>query len=295
MKRNLNLIFTKFLFALLILVIFAPSCKKDTVRTNTNEVKLLQSGLLTKKYTEVCFLMTHNSMNTAEHNFYWPNQTLSTTHQLERGVRGFMYDTFDDTSGICKTYHISSFFGSRNLADELKEIKLFLDLYPNEIVSIIFQNEGGNTQLQAAIDSAGLTGMAFVYTGTWPTLQEMVASNKRMVMFVEKNKTPRAPYLMYAWSLVFDTPYTFKTISEFNCNLNRGGSGSKDLFLVNHWLGNFWNLPDSGLAYYANKRAVLGHRVQDCSQKRNHFINYLGVDFVHIGDAMAIVDSINGY
>ncbi len=295
MQRNLNLNFTKIIFILFTLVIIAFSCKKEVTKANTNEVKLLQPGLYAKKYNEICFLMTHNSMNSKENNFYLPNQTLTTAHQLERGVRGFMYDTYDDTSGICKTYHSISFFGSRNLVDELTEIKNFLETYPNEIVSIIFQNEGGNTQLQAAIDSAGLADMAFVYTGTWPTLQEMVASNKRMVMFVEKNKTPRAPYLMYAWSLVFDTPYSFKTISEFNCNINRGGNGSKDLYLVNHWLGNFWGLPDSGQAYYANKRAVLGHRVQDCSQKRNHFINYLGVDFVHLGDAMAIVDSINGY
>ena len=28
---------------------------------------------------------------------------------------------------------------------------------------------------------------------------------------------------MYAWGTIFDTPYTFKSVSEFNSNVNRGG------------------------------------------------------------------------
>jgi hypothetical protein len=150
-------------------------------------------------------------------------------------------------------------------------------------------------QLQKAIDSSGLNALTYIHSGTsWPTLQTLVDSNQRLVLFVEQNKLPRANYLMYAWGTIFDTPYTFKSVSEFNSNVNRGGSGSKQLYLVNHWLSNGIGLPDKSLAPQANVRRVVSKRVQDCSTANSHFINYLGVDFYEIGDAKVVVDSING-
>ena len=114
------------------------------------------------------------------------------------------------------------------------------------------------------------------------------------MLLVEFDKKPRANYLMYAWGTIFDTKYTFKSVNEFDSKINRGGSGTKDLYLVNHWLSNGLGLPDKTLAPQANNRAVISKRVQDCFAANNHFINYLGVDFVEIGAAKAVVDSING-
>ena len=40
------------------------------------------------------------------------------------------------------------------------------------------------------------------------------------------------PWLIPAYSLLEETPYTFKTIADFSCAPNRGGTG-KALFLLN--------------------------------------------------------------
>lgn len=271
----------------ILLIIFFSSCKK----VSTSDPYDL---LLTKPYDQVCFLATHNSMNSSEKGFTIPNQTYSVTNQLKNGVLGLLIDTYDGSDGIALTYHAIPLFGQEKLVDVLQEIKTFLLENPKKIVSIIFENNGSNVQLQNAIDSIDLDKMTYIHTGsTWPTLQTMIDSNQRLVLFVEHNNLPRSSYLMYAWGTIFDTPYTFKSVDEFNSSLNRGGSGTKELYLVNHWLSNGIGMPDKNLAPQANTRAVLGKRVQDCSTTNHHFINFLAVDFVEIGAAKAIVDSIN--
>ena len=277
---------------LLIIIALLSSCQKETIVDAS--VKLLP-----RKYNEVCFLMTHNAMNNTEKGFTVPNQTYSVTNQLKNGVRGLMLDTYDGTDGIALTYHALAAFGSQKLVDVLQEVKDFLLSNKNDVVTIIFQNDGSNVQLEKAIDSIGLNTMAFIHNNgdVWPTLQTMVDSNQRLVLFVENNKTPRAGYLMHAWATIFDTQYSFNNVSEFNCDVNRGGSGSKELYLINHWLQKEIlpgiSAPDKTLAAQANTRAVIGKRVQDCSIANSHFVNFLGVDFYEVGSAIAVVDSIN--
>lgn len=51
--------------------------------------------------------------------------------------------------------------------------------------------------MEKAIDSIRLDKMTYRHTGTgWPTLQTMIDSNQRLVLFVESDKLPRAAYLM---------------------------------------------------------------------------------------------------
>ena len=278
----------KFNLIFLLLLFLFSGCKKETAVDQS-------SLLLPKPYDKVCFLMTHNAMNSSEKSFTIPNQTHSVTNQLKNGVRGLMLDTYDGTNGVALTYHATALLGQEKLVDVMKEIKDFLLSNKKEVITIIFQNDGSNVQLEKAIDSIGLNTMTFIHNNgdTWPTLQTMVDNNQRLVLFVENNKLPRANYLMYVWGSTFDTKYTYKNVNEFDSDVNRGGSGSKELYLVNHWLQNGIGLPDKTLAPQANKRSVISKRVQDCAAENDHFINYLGVDFYEIGDAKAVVDSIN--
>ena len=185
---------------LLIIIALLSSCQKETIVDAS--VKLLP-----RKYNEVCFLMTHNAMNNTEKGFSVPNQTHSVTNQLKNGVRGLMLDTYDGVDGVALTYHGAAALGSQKLVDVLQEIKDFLQVKTNDVVTIIFQNDGSNVQLEKAIDSIGLNTMTFIHNNgdEWPTLQTMVDRNKRLVLFVENNKVPRANYLMHAWKTSFDT------------------------------------------------------------------------------------------
>lgn len=260
---------------------------------NTDTLSVTESPYLDRKYNKVCFLMTHNAMNNSDKGYLLPNQTHSITKQLENGVRGLMIDTYDGSDGDALTYHGVEFMGKQPLIDVLKEVYLFLVNNEKEIITIIFENNGSNEQLIGAIESASLTQFAYFHDGTWKTLREMINSNQRLVMFVENDKTPKTDYLKHAWTYIYDTKYTFTKLNQFDCAVNRGAYNANNLFLVNHWLSNALGLPEKKLANTANKKEVIQERLNNCSNTREHFINYLGVDFYEIGGAKAVVDSIN--
>lgn len=288
--HNMN----KYYISLFLSLLFFISCKKEANNKRIINKTEQNNILLNKKYNEVCFLMTHNAMNNTEKGYLLPNQTHSISKQLQNGVRGLMIDTYDGANGIALTYHAVEFAGKQNLKDVLLEINSFLITNPNEIVSIIFENNGSNTQLIKAIQDADLERFAYIHDGTWDTLNVMIKNNNRLVIFVEYNKTPTTAYMHFAWANIFDTKFQYKNANEFDCNINRGSLGANKLFLINHWLSNFLGIPDKSLANKANNKATISKRVNDCSEANNHFVNFLGVDFYEIGQAKAIVDSING-
>jgi len=94
----------KYLLIISILLLMS-ACKKDNADNNRTANPIIENQFLDRKYNEVCFLTTHNSMNTKEDAFAVPNQTLSITHQLEYGVRGLMIDTYDGSNNVALTYH----------------------------------------------------------------------------------------------------------------------------------------------------------------------------------------------
>ncbi len=162
----------KFKCLLIIAVLVISSCKKENTSNNS------RLKLLTKKYDEVYFLTTHNAMNNTEKGYSIPNQTHSITSQLKNGVRGLMIDTYDGTDGNALTYHGTSALGKEKLVDVLQEVKDFLLTNTNEVITIIFQNDGSNIQLEKAIDSIGLNSMTSIHNNgeAWPILQTMVDS-----------------------------------------------------------------------------------------------------------------------
>ena len=287
---------TKHIFLLLLTFIFINNCQNKNNKDNINGCtpEKTSTTLLAKSFNEVTFLATHNSMSNSDNNYKNPNQTLSISRQLNFGIRTFLIDTYDkDNEAV--TYHYSDTLGYQKLSDILNEIQNFQNCNPNEIISIIFQNEGTDAVLQKTLVSLNWDTLSFVYKGTWPTLQSMIDSNKKLVLFVEKNNAGRAEYLNPAFSTIFDNSYTYKYLTEFNlrCDLNRGGGGDKSLFLINHWLGDISGFGDIQLAKTANEYNILKKRVNDCTSLQKHRVNFIAVDFVEVGDAKKIVDEQN--
>jgi hypothetical protein len=135
----------------------------------------------------------------------------------------------------------------------------------------------------------------YVYThpkgAPWPTLREMIDTNKRIVLFLETDGgTP--PYLHRAYAdEMWDTPYSFTKQSDFTCALGRG-SKSNQLFLVNHWLGD--PLSDIRLATQVNPTAVLGPRIAECTKEAGRAPTFVSVDFYDVGDLFGVVKTTNG-
>jgi hypothetical protein len=262
------------------------------------------TALCDRSFDKVSVVMTHNAMSNAEDKFAAPNQNKTVANQLQMGVRGLMLDThyYDVDSGqtdarvdgvdvneqayLC---HGNCALGRRKLFDTLCDITQFLDKNRGEVVSIIFESGVNDADTVEVMKRVGLTDYVYTHGGAWPTLKEMIAKDTRLVVFTESGGGSPGWYHP-AWSLVFDTPYTFAKQEEFSCALNRG-KRSNPLFLLNHWIGD--PLANPARAAEVNVESVLLTRANKCAMEAGKPPNFVGVDFFDIGDALKVAASLS--
>jgi hypothetical protein len=133
----------------------------------------------------------------------------------------------------------------------------------------------------------------------WPTLQEMVDpkhpktqdENKRRLIVMSEKHPDEYPWLLGAYAVSQESPFTFSSINQFNCKPNRGGT-DKSFFIVNHWLRPD-GPPDPVAASKVNSQKVLTARLQDCIATRGQLPNAVAVDFTAIGDLEKTVRRFN--
>ena len=251
--------------------------------------------LCQKKYDEVAYLTTHNAFNSAEDNFQFPNQTYNITSQLESGVRALMIDVYDD-AGIPVVYHSFSILGSVPLYDIFLEIKDFLDMHPNEIITVILECYTNANSIENQLQQSFLYDYLYIKDANlpWSTLEDMIISNKRLVIFSDENDgNINQPWYHYIWDYAVETHFSVNNINNFSCNFNRGDS-LNDLFIINHFLTDA--LFGYGLyneSSVVNSNPFFINRIIDCQIQHNKFPNFITVDFFELGDAFAVVDHIN--
>ena len=251
--------------------------------------------LCDKKYNEVAFLTTHNAFNSSEDNFQFPNQTYNILNQLNAGVRGLMIDVYDN-NGTPMVYHSFSILGSIPLQDIFNDIKSFLDLNTNEIVTLILECYIDANSIENVLQQSLLNN--YLYSkdsqSNWATLDEMINSNKRLIIFSDQNDASSSQsWYHYVWDYAVETHFSVSDINDFSCEYNRGDS-INDLFIFNHFLTD--DLFGYGLyneSLNVNSNPFFIDRVTSCWQTKNKFPNFLTVDFVELGDAQTVVNQIN--
>jgi hypothetical protein len=263
-------------------------------------------ALCERRLDDVVFAGAHNAMASRDDGFAAPNQFLALPGQLRLGVRAFLLDTkaprdgdgnsVDDGVLLC---HGACSLGSITLVEELTRLKAFLDEVPDTVVQLLIQDDATIADTRAAFVAAGLVDELYVHrdaAAPFPTLGQLIDESTRVFVTAESGVTDDdEPWYHPMFTLVQDTPFSFASLDELaaaaSCAPNRGRDDSP-LFLVNHWLGN--PLPDDALAPGANAFAVLDERARRCAAARGRPVSVLAVDFVDLGDVIAVVDGLNG-
>ncbi len=283
----------------------APVCQR-LPRAVAPETCNGSKELCERTFDKVTVAMTHNAMSNADDKFAAPNQNHSVQRQLDGGVRGLMLDThyydadsgqtsktrLDGVAAVDQAYlcHGVCQLGKRKLFDTLCDVTRFLDGHRGEVVSIIFESNVTPADTAEVMKQVGLTDYVYTHGGTWPTLREMIAKDTRLVVFTESDGGTFAWYHP-AWSLVFDTPYSFAKQEEFSCALNRG-KRSNGLFLLNHWILD--PIANPARAAEVNAESVLLSRAQKCAMEAGKTPNFVGVDYYELGDVLTVVRKLNG-
>ena len=270
---------------LLILICILP-------KTDLNAQCNGAQSLCNKKYTEVAYLTTHNAFNSSEDAFELPNQSFNIATQLEDGVRALMIDVYDE-EGVPTVYHSTSILGSAPLSTFLIQIKDFLDANKSEIVTIIFEMYTDAGKIETVFSEAQLMNYLYSHNSseTWPSLQEMINNNTRLVVFTDKNDAfDDQAWYHYIWDYAVETHYSARTWEDLKCDYNRG-SEENDLFILNHFITDVSGVIEDAALINANPFFL--DRVLYCQQENSKFPNFITVDFYDLGDCKAVVDAVN--
>ena len=187
--------------------------------------------------------------------------------------------------------------GATPLSSSLKELKDFLDLYPNEVVVVFIQDATTPKDTSQAFLDAGLGPYLYTHQRDkpWPTLRTMIRTQRRLLVLAEDRTTGAPPWYHQGFDLVQETPYTFTSAGALeapsSCRPNRGTANSP-LFQLNHWIERV--NPSPSLAGKVNASSVLLARAERCRRARGLTPNLVNVDFYDEGDLLSVVRRLNG-
>ena len=255
-------------------------------------------SLCVKKYNEVAYLTTHNAYSSIEDGFYLPNQNLNISSQLNQGVRAFMLDVYSEDD-VLVLYHGVTDLGSALFEDVLNEFRTFIDENPNEVITLILEDYSSVSKLSDALFSSGIIEDLYEYDEIygWPTLQEMIDLDKRIVLFSDNEVQNPPSWFHFLWEHAVETHFSYESIDDFSCDLNRGEE-QNSLFILNHFITNFLLAISNLELYYeqveqVNSNPYFINRVYDCALEVDKFPNFITVDFYDIGDCMQVVNVLN--
>lgn len=240
---------------------------------------------------QVVFPGAHNAMSSTDDAFALANQDHGPARQLEDGVRAMLLDSYDE-DGVDVLCHEFCTLGELKLADVLGDLMDFLDANPGEVVILIFQDSLSIERTLAAVDAAGLTDRLITPPAAgdaWPTLGKLVGRHHQILMTRESDGDGPAEYSPF-YDLGWDTPYSFSSPDEFNCDVLRGKQ-SHPLFMINHWLST--PLPTRTGAQEVNTAEVLQARVDDCQATAGRKPTIVAVDFYSEGALFDVVNGLN--
>lgn len=264
--------------------------------------------LCSKLYSSVVYPTTHNSY--AFGPFPAANQKYSIRRQLLDGIRGFMLDgwypskTNQTVIELCHTD--CALLDAGSLTDTLKLLAKFMNENPREVITILLENSGSIPAAKFAESFTEANIVSLIYTppsttAAWPTLESMIQSNKRLVVFTGSGADAAvAPWMLNEFDYVWETPFSYTSEAEFNCNIDRPKGEKRPMYVLNHFIhglitigGTTIEVPEPTQAASINSAESLTRHATACTTSAGSVPNFVAVDFYQDGDLLKVVAALN--
>ncbi|WP_082333921.1 PI-PLC domain-containing protein [Pseudomonas syringae] len=237
------------------------------------------------------------------------------TPQLERGIRGFMLDIHMDVGDyngqkrvrVCHLPAIGACWADAPLlSDVLREFVAYMQKDRNAVISLLFESTLSSDELRPVLEQVPeLADYSHVSNGySWPTLREMIDSNKRLVMLsngeVAKRYTLAGKQAEVLWAPDTEVENTYNLgitslVHDWQCKSRYGymdlslrtrDGGLPRLFVLNQF--HSWGSTTLHAGDVDNNLTWLQRRVENhCGEATGwRKPNYLGIDFNQVGDAL---------
>ncbi|KAK3340904.1 PLC-like phosphodiesterase [Neurospora tetraspora] len=279
--------------------------------------------LCDRAYNNVTYMGAHDSSflrDASTGNSLAGNQYFNATVALDAGIR-LLQGQVHDANGTLHLCHTScTLLDAGPLEDWLAKVKFWMDNNPNEVVTILLVNSDNKlvSDYAAVFEGSGISIYGYqpsdgsTASTTWPTLGNMITSNKRLVTFIASiDYSPTYPYLLNEFDHVFETPYNVLSLSGFNCTLDRpSGQGSAGnaisagmMPLMNHFADSLImqgvQIPDETDIDITNSADTtttgnLGLHADTCVKQWGTKPVFILVDFFDHGPAIDTADRLNG-
>ena len=281
-------------------------------------------SLYLKRYSEQTFIGTHNSIAVSTADNGWSisgNQYFNVTTQLNSGVRLLQAQGHRDPNGspeIRLCHFNCALMDGGSLHKHLRTIKDWLEANPDEVVTLLFVNTGIRLRDWAkAYYDTDFDLLSYVppihrrggimRIEDWPTISEMVTTNKRAVTFFSSGADQDSvPFLLPEFQYIFETNFGIESPDQHLCIPSRPRyprSNIPDrLSLVNHFLyAKFlgFRYPNASYANTTNAAGFhvgqLGEHAVRCRSLYDRRPNFLLVDFYNEGDVFDVEHGMNAY
>jgi hypothetical protein len=226
------------------------------------------SELCSRKYSNITMVGAHNSPFVQRNNLA-ANQNLRVTQQLDDGIRflqaQIQFPAQDNGAGPHFCHTSCELLDAGPIVLWLTEVRTWVDAHPQDFVTILLGN--GNYSAPSMytpyIEASGLIPYAYIPPAVpehfnssstydiglpldaWPTLGEMLADGKRVLMMLDYKANQTAyPWLLdefaYLWETPFDPVVASVPVNEtLPCTVQRPpdlapGVANSTLYLMNH-------------------------------------------------------------
>lgn len=260
------------------------------------------SELCSKKYSNVTFVGAHNSYSVGSTDNAAANQDVPVTTQLNDGVRLLQiqgHKNGDSASGISLCHTSCILKNGGTLESYAGDVKKWVQNNPNDVVTIMVSNPDDISPYDwdKGFKQSGLSKYAYVADGgkndrdDWPTLKEMISSNKRVVIMMDrKADTGKTEYILPEFKSVFENPYDQRSL-PFNCTADRyGRDPNKLIYLHNNVIdieksifGHSYTVPNVEKLPQTNSFEVVYDAVNSCAKKHQYYPTFILVDYYDIG------------